>query len=214
MQADFRVRIIQYLHRINSPASAKEISIALNSSKSNIQYHIKFLLESGKIVQHFSSQESHPRGRPEIRYKLPPLKRPDNILHFTDVVLGEATSTLYPTTTLEMFLRNMADKMFPPSIPSETIAETLNQMIKKLNEHQYDCRWEVHQQGPRIFFKNCPYMGLLRSHPELCSLDQSILENHSLMIVKQISRIDDNKPRSCCTFQLQAQTKPKAAISS
>ena len=48
--------------------------------------------------------------------------------------------------------------------------------IQNLNKMNYFAHWEARHEGPRIIFSHCPYAAILPEHPELCQLDEFLLE--------------------------------------
>ncbi|NOH03540.1 MAG: hypothetical protein HND47_17050 [Chloroflexi bacterium] len=49
-------------------------------------------------------------------------------------------------------------------------------MWKKLNDLHYQARWEAGAQGPRLLFGRCPYARVIEGHPEICKMDEAMLE--------------------------------------
>jgi predicted ArsR family transcriptional regulator len=87
------------------------------------------------------------------------------------------------------------------SFADQPIAKRLNSSIEKLNKMNYHARWEAGPQGPRLIFGHCPYAALVGKHPELCQMDEALLEQFMGDSVAQMFKIG-KEGSSLCVFAL------------
>ena len=84
---------------------------------------------------------------------------------------------------------------------NNVLAKRLNLTVEKLNEMNYHARWEAGSQGPRLIFGHCPYAALIGKHPELCQMDEALLEQLMGDSVTQMFKIG-KEGSSLCVFAL------------
>lgn len=198
-----RQRIIDFLYKHTS-SSAEEISNALYMTKENIQYHLKRLGSDGLIEIDTTIRKRGEliRGRPTIYYQLAARVYPSDVLHLADCLLQQFLFQKSSANNQQLIMHELAQLMFIP-VESSSLSQTLQQAIKKLNDHHYQASWEAHLSGPRIYFRNCPYAALLGDHPELCDMDRFILETLIRKSSRQIARMEfGHIYSSSCVFEL------------
>jgi predicted ArsR family transcriptional regulator len=118
----------------------------------------------------------------------------DNLAKLGDAVLVEA-GTLVQMASLAKHLAGDAD------FSGQPIARRLNSSVEKLNQMNYHARWEAGPQGPRLIFGHCPYAALIGKHPELCQMDEALLEQLMGDGVTQMFKIG-KEGSSLCMFAL------------
>jgi predicted ArsR family transcriptional regulator len=110
------------------------------------------------------------RGRPEKIYSLPRAALGDNLSALGDAVLTEAGTSV----RMEALAKRLAGQS---NFANQPLAKRLNLTVEKLNEMNYHARWEAGSQGPRLIFTHCPYAAIIGKHPELCRMDEGLLES-------------------------------------
>jgi predicted ArsR family transcriptional regulator len=80
---------------------------------------------------------------------------------------------------------------------SQPVAKRLNLVVEKMNQMNYHARWEAGAEGPRILFGHCPYGAIIARHPELCKMDESLLEELMGRPATQISKIGQDGSLLC-----------------
>ena len=202
MQTQTRQRIIDFLNKHTS-SSAEEISNALYMTKENIQYHLKRLGSDG-LIEIDTKRKSGKiiRGRPTLYYQLAAPVYPSDVLHLADCLLQRYLSQKTSDNDQLLKMRELARLMFKP-VESSNLSQTLRQAIKKLNDHHYQASWEARLNGPRIYFRNCPYAALLGDHTELCDLDKLIIDTMVKKSSHQIVRMRFyGKSERYCVFEI------------
>jgi predicted ArsR family transcriptional regulator len=200
MPPTIHAQILEYLDR-NPAVSAEEISRALNVTKENIQYHLKILLQDETIERTaISANKTTPRGRPTYLYRLSAQSRQGDIPALADKLLELVLITPSPLSSQPDWLTRLASAMFPFQ-PSTNPTQHLRQTIQRLNQHHYRATWEARAAGPYVYFRSCPYAGLIKRHPELCQLDCAILASILDKTATQISKMDlDSRKPPACVF--------------
>lgn len=162
-----RQKVLTYLTKTRT-ASAREIARGLKMSPATVRHHLRLLTSDGRLeISSVRGREG--RGRPEKVYALPRAALGDNLSALGEAVLAEAGDSVR-MEALAKRLAGDADFLGQP------IAKRLNLTVEKMNEMNYHARWEAGPQGPRLIFGHCPYAALIEKHPELCKMDESLIE--------------------------------------
>lgn len=207
MSATTREQILAYLKK-NASATVAGLSRALDTTIPNIRHHLKALMQAGLIeavVPPPSQRRS--KGRPSALYRLSITARPHNLHHLTSALLELTLSRPQSAPAAADPLSELANHMFNFSDLPSGLTPRLNHALGQLNLHHYQARWEAYAAGPQVKFRNCPYAAILPDHPELCRLDQKILESFTGHPVKMTAQIDPSLPHSACVFQILAAKK-------
>ena len=162
-----RQKILTYFSKTRT-ASAREISRSLKMSPATVRHHLRVLSSDGRLEMSFVRGRDG-RGRPEKVYSLPRSALGDNLAALGDALLSEAGSSVM----MESLAKRLAGDT---SFAGQPIAKRLNACVEKLNQMNYHSRWEAGPQGPRLIFGHCPYAALIGKHPELCEMDEALLE--------------------------------------
>jgi DeoR family suf operon transcriptional repressor len=89
----------------------------------------------------------------------------------------------------------------PPAGPDQTIEERLEKIAEFLTEKGYNARWEIEDNHYELHACNCPFAGVSDHHPELCAMDQAMMQLLLPTAVRQQSRVLDAAPK--CTYIVQ-----------
>lgn len=186
--ATARQKIIAYFTK-NRSSSAREISRALKMSAATVRHHLRVMIADGRLELSFARGREG-RGRPEKVYSLPRAALGNNLSALGDVILVEAGSSV----RMEALAKRLAGES---NFESHPVAKRLNLTIEKLNEMNYHARWEAGPQGPRLIFSHCPYAAIIEKHPELCRMDESLLNELMGDTATQIFKIGKEGSSSC-----------------
>jgi len=177
--------------RKNRSASAREVARALNMSAPNVRHHLGVLLSEGLLEVGAVSQRGG-RGRPEKVYSLSQSALGDNLAVLVNALLEDKVN-------LEAIGERVAKSqgmVFPASQP---LPRRLSLLVEKLNEMQYQARWEAGAEGPRLIFGRCPFAKVIEAHPELCRLDLAMLETAFSRPIAQTTK-PETPLRAGCPF--------------
>jgi predicted ArsR family transcriptional regulator len=193
--------LILELIQKNQTASAAELSVSLQVTRADIRYHLKQLLENHKI-EPAATLKSSGKGRPTVIFRLSSKAQLNNYLQIADLLLSTTSHAEEKNETAEILAASMAKAV--PNTMQRT--RQLNQLISFLDDHGYRAGWEAFPDGPRILFRNCPYSGLIKNHPELCKMDQILLEKVLGIHFDQLQKIDpDSVKIPACVFKISKQ---------
>ena len=189
-----RQKILAYLTKTRT-ASAREISRSLKLSAPTVRHHLRVLAADGRL-EPADARGRGGRGRPEKVYSLPRAALGDNLSALSDALLTEAGSRLRVEALVEHLARRLAGES---SFAEQPLAKRLNLAVEKLNQMKYHARWEAGSEGPRIVFGHCPYATIIAKHPELCSMDETMLSQLMGQSAAQIFKAGQ-EGSSICVF--------------
>jgi len=191
------------LIRQGSPTSARQIASKLDMTEANVRHHLAVLDRDGLInVQ--GKLKRNGRGRPEKLFSLNERLRGDNLTLLSDGLLDLLLDNR-SGQELEKILRSLGQKIKSKLNiidRSRLLASRLPLLIDNLSTNHYQARWEAGAEGPRVLFGRCPYASVIRSHPELCRMDQYLLEDLAGVSAKQTAKIGEQRSL-VCRFQLK-----------
>ncbi len=196
-----RERILYFLE-IHKQGTAAEMSQVLNLTPANIRHHLN-ILESRGLIEIIGQNDTNNRGRPSMMYMLTKDAQDDALDLLTSAALSELSLTKSDAghskrlkSLATAFTQISADQQKSPTI-------RINAAIQRLTELKYKVHWEAQSEGPRIIIEQCPYAKIINRHPELCDLDNQILEHLTgipCVQEKKISRTPEGS--KYCQFQL------------
>jgi len=183
-----RQKVLSYFNKMQT-ASVREVARALKMSAANVRHHLRVLVSDGRL-EISSVREREGRGRPEKVYSIPRAALGDNLSALSDVLWMEAGSSV----RVEALAKRLSGES---NFKSQPMAKRLNLIVEKLNQMKYHARWEAGSQGPRIIFGHCPYAAIIAKHPELCRMDEALLEELMGQSAEQLSKIGQDKSLQC-----------------
>lgn len=198
-----RERLLDYI-REHQAVTVSEISRALRMTPANARHHLSILVELN-LVEAVSVRTGRGKGRPSQVYSLSRRARGNNLAELASVMFDQFLGPMPPgerRAALEEIAVAVEKKLSPgASPPRGHLTQRLVQTVQRLNEMRYHARWEAHAQGPQIILSRCPYEDLVQDHPEICRLDQALLERLLGTAVRQTARLElDKRGLPCCRF--------------
>ncbi len=192
-----RQRILETL-KTRKAATPKELSRALQVTPADVRHHIRKLIEEGLIV---ASGERPPqgRGRPSKIYQL--ARREDNLGLLATALLDELWAGLSAGEQAARTQAVAARLAGEPGDAPRHITQRLYQAVQRLNELNYDARWEAHADAPRVVLGHCPYVAIVDDTPALCQVDAFLLETLLGERVEQTAkRVQNRQGVRVCLF--------------
>ncbi len=183
-----RWKVLAYFDKTRT-ASTREISRALKMSAATVRHHLRVLVSDGRL-EIAAVRGRDARGRPEKIYSLPRSALGNNLAALSDALLTESGSRV----SMEALAERLAGET---SSVNQPLAKRLNLTVEKLNQMNYHARWEAGPEGPRILFGHCPYALILEKHPELCRMDQAMLQKLTGQPARQIFRTGKDGSTVC-----------------
>jgi predicted ArsR family transcriptional regulator len=185
-----RQKVLTYFAKSRT-ACTREIARALKLSPATVRHHLRLLAADGRL-ELTTVHGRDGRGRPEKVYSLPRAALGDNLSALSDALIIEAGARL----SMEALAGRLSGDS---SFAREPLARRLNLTVERLNQMKYHARWEAGSEGPRLVFAHCPYAAILEKHPELCHMDQALLQNLMGQSARQIFRTG-KEGSSVCVF--------------
>ncbi len=186
-----REQILEYLGT-HPMATATELATALGVTPANIRHHLGLLQAQG-LIERAKTRHTAQRGRPAHLYRLTQQAH--------QVYLEPLTRALLDTLRAWSRRRTNGDGHLPPEAllcealcASYTVEEDqplrarLGKAIQWLQEMHFEPHWEAHRFGPRVIFRRCPYASLVQDYPELCRLDELMLER---LLATRVQRLGE-----------------------
>jgi len=198
-----RVRILEYINK-KGLSSTIELSRALKTSPANMRHHLSILVEEG-AVEIVAQRPATGRGRPAHLYSLTSQSQSHNLDRLASVLLDELAAEEHLPSINAARLEKIALRLAGRLPAGErSLTQRLYLAVQRLNQLQYQARWEARSEAPRIIFNHCPYAAILSEHPELCSLDAVLMTKLLSTPVHQTHRLAfDSSGARHCIFALR-----------
>jgi DeoR family transcriptional regulator, suf operon transcriptional repressor len=171
-----RDRILQTL--LNHPRSTiNEMAAAVEINAISVRHHLASLEADGLVSY---DEERHGVGRPRLVYFLTEKGRerfPTNYLRLTTRLLDQLKESLPPSMVNRLFTQ-MATGMaanVTEQVEHLGIEERLNLVQKLLAQEGFTVEWEKMGSQYQIHEITCPYYHIGQSHPEVCTVDQTLI---------------------------------------
>lgn len=198
MMKSTRERILQTL--LNNPWSTiNELAEAVDINAISVRHHLSSLQAEGLVT---AKEERHGVGRPRLVYYLTENgmeQFPKRYLSLTSRLIKQLKESL-PESTVEDIFKQMAVHMSENSSykPDGSIEKKLDLLIKYLSQEGYSVEYEKQGNQYEIYVNSCPYLHLSQDHPEVCSIDETLISAFLSKPVNRISCVNDGD--SQCAF--------------
>ena len=180
-------------------ATALELSEVLHITKADAHYHISNLLRAGLVEVSSDLAQNGMRGRPARSFRLTPISRLNNHKLLLEAILKLHPEILGNKDSLEA----LCNTMTPSSDPSTPLRTRVVSTNAFLTINNYRPTWEASPRGPKFLLHYCPYFSLLENHPEICQLDQAILQRKMGLPVTMLqNRTLSEAMNNPCAFQV------------
>jgi len=206
-----RDRILQTL--LSHPRSTiNELADAVGINAISVRHHLTSLQADSLVT---AEEERHGVGRPRLVYFLTEkgLERfPTRYLRLTNRLLDQLKETMPQPTVNGLFVQmatNIAANYASKS-QSLTMEEKLNLIKDLLTQEGFSVEWEKLGDKYHIREITCPYYHIGQSHPEVCSVDQTVIstvlslpaekiecilrgDNHCTYVIPDLSAVENIK---------------------
>jgi len=178
----------------------------------SVRHHLDILMGED-LVEMSGMRRQNGAGRPSLVYSLTPQATkvfPQRHDALASAMLNELKSTL-PAGQVQEVIRRMGEKAAqeaPAVTPGQPILERLDEVTRFLCQKGYNARWEERNGHYQLHACNCPYAGVSDEHPELCMMDEVMMERLLPEAVRLQSRVLDDVPR--CTYAIMNDESPPA----
>jgi predicted ArsR family transcriptional regulator len=147
----------------------------------------------------------HGVGRPRLVYYLTEKgleKFPSRYLRLTNRLLDQIKDTMPENQVNQLFTRmaeDMADE-YSPQAKGKNTEERLGLLQSLLAEEGFTMNWETRGQQIHIHEITCPYYQIGKAHPEVCSVDQTLISSLLDIPIEKVKCILSGDNR--CTYVL------------
>ncbi|NCP87177.1 MAG: hypothetical protein CO094_10030 [Anaerolineae bacterium CG_4_9_14_3_um_filter_57_17] len=201
-----REKILQSLMR--SPGSTiQELADAVGINPISVRHHITSLQMAGLIR---AEEERHGVGRPRQVYSLTEdgLEHfPTRYLRLTSRLLTQMKEKLPEAVVSEMFTQvatDLADR-HEAQFKNMNIEERLDTMKELLAEEGFVVEWEKKGDTYHIHEITCPYLQVGQNHPEVCTVDQTLISRMLALPAEKIQCILSGAAH--CTYVINQPVK-------
>ena len=174
----------------------------------SVRHHLSTLQAEGMVR---ATEVRQGVGRPHLAYALTEAAHerfPARYLRLSDRLLDELKATLPPQALEEMFAR-MAEGMvaeYAGRLAGKSIEEKMSVLIEVLGTEGFLAYWNRTGETISLTEYNCPYLHLGQRHPEVCAIDQSVIQQMLNAAVEKTTCVLDGGDR--CVFVI---TPPKVS---
>lgn len=201
-----RKRILEIIKE-NNGATVAELAQALDMAPVSVRHHLD-ILQGDNLICVANVERQGNVGRPKQVYGLTDQAVsyfPDNFAALSSVLVRQLKEILPPDQlckTFQVMAQEMAAELEQTADRTESLEERLEQIVLFLNARGYLSRWERIEDETRSGYllhkHNCPYDGVSDEHPELCMMDQ--------VLINELAGCECQRTRSmieeghCCTY--------------
>ncbi len=220
-----RQRILDYI-RLHRYVTAPEIGQVLRMTPANARHHLSVLADQG-LVEVVSDRPGGGKGRPAKVFSLAGQTLGEGLERLTDAALDLIENGLHGNE-VGAALRLLAFRLAKGASKRETNGGSLTESVaelrqsglrshltqrlfgavSRLNELGYAARWEARSDAPRVILGYCPYARILEDHPQLCRMDEFLLEVLLQASAKQVAKLaHDVRGAPYCMFIVREHQK-------
>jgi predicted ArsR family transcriptional regulator len=173
-----RERILQSLLRHPS-STINDLAEAVGINPISVRHHLTNLQVEGLVS---AEEERHGVGRPRLVYTLTEDGMehfPTRYLRLTSRLLSQMKETL-PQPMISKLFSEMATSLaeeYSEQLKGMSMEERLETVKELLAQEGFVVEWEKSGQEYHIHEITCPYLQVGQNHPEVCTVDQTILSN-------------------------------------
>jgi DeoR family transcriptional regulator, suf operon transcriptional repressor len=171
-----RERILQTL--LNHPHSTiSDLAVAVGINAISVRHHLSSLQADGLVN---AEEERHGVGRPRLVYALTEkgLERfPTRYLRLTNRLLDQMKESLPPAAINKLFSSMAADiaSDYSQQVKSLSVEGKLELIKNLLAQEGFSVEWERQGNEFLIHEITCPYYHVGQAHPEVCTVDQTLI---------------------------------------
>ncbi len=189
-----------------------ELSDQLGISPVSVRHHISALQAEGLLN---STEVRRGVGRPHLAYSLTDAAQerfPAKYLQLSERLLDELKASLPPETIEAMFAR-MADGVvaeYSEKLKGMALEEKMPLLIEILGAEGFMAEWNRTGEQLHLTEYNCPYLRIGQRHPEVCTIDSTVISQVLDASVEKINCILDGAER--CVFAITPNIEPSLSV--
>jgi DeoR family transcriptional regulator, suf operon transcriptional repressor len=198
-------RILQTLLR-KPKITINDIAEAVEINPISVRHHLSNLEKEGLIA---ADEERHGVGRPRLVYSLTEdgMERfPTKYLRLTTRLLSQMKETMPGPIVAQLFnqvAEDLADQ-YAADIKGLNMEERLDFVKELLAQEGFTVEWELKDGQYEIHEISCPYYQIGIAHPEVCTVDQTLISRMLAVPANKVQCILNGGAH--CTYVVQAVT--------
>jgi DeoR family suf operon transcriptional repressor len=201
-----RDRILQTLLR-QPRRTINELAEAVGINPISVRHHLTNMQVEGLIN---ADEERHGVGRPRLVYFLTEhgMERfPTRYLRLTTRLLSQMKDSM-PAPVVRKLFSQMADDLaeeYAEQTKGLNMEDRLELARSLLSEEGFTVEWERDGSQYRIHEITCPYLQVGQTHPEVCTVDQTLISRMLAVPAEKVQCILSGD--SQCTYIVQAEAQ-------
>ncbi len=197
-----RDRILQTLLR-TPKRTINELAEAVGINPISVRHHLTNLQMEGLIL---AEEERHGVGRPRLVYSLTEdgmEKFPTRYLRLTTRLLQQLKDTMPKPMVAQLFNQIAEDlaQDYEGQMKGMSMEERLDFVKTMLAEEGFTVEWEKDGGQYMIHEISCPYYQIGVAHPEVCTVDQTLISKMLALPANKVQCILDGGAH--CTYVVQ-----------
>jgi DeoR family transcriptional regulator, suf operon transcriptional repressor len=203
-----RDRILQTLLR-KPRTTINELAAAVGINPISVRHHLTNLQMGGLVG---SEEERHGVGRPRLVYFLTETgmeRFPTRYLRLTTRLLAQMKESM-PAPLVSQLFAEMADGLaedYASQMKGLGMEDRLDLAKTLLTEEGFDIQWEKSGGQYRIHEITCPYLQIGQTHPEVCTVDQTLISKMLAVPAEKVQCVLQGDAQ--CTYVVQAEGIPE-----
>ncbi len=193
---------------VHPRSTINELAEAVDINAISVRHHLTSLQADSLVA---AEEERHGVGRPRLVYFLTEkgLERfPTNYLRLTTRLLDQIKGTLPEPVVNELFAK-MATELGADYAKKAnnmaTMEERLDLVKELLAKEGFTVEWEKRDKQYQIHEITCPYYHVGQNHPEVCTVDQTLISTVLSIPVNKINCV--LRGDTHCTYVIQNDTE-------
>jgi predicted ArsR family transcriptional regulator len=201
-----RDRILKYIKGHNQ-VGVGELAEGLGFSTISVRHHLSALQAEGLIQ---SVEVRRGVGRPHLVFSLTDKAQErfqTKYLKFSERLLDELKATLPPAAIEAMFAR-MAEGMvaeYGSTGQGRSLEEKMDLLVEMLGAEGFMAKWNRAGETITLTEYNCPYVRIGLRHPEICTIDQTVIRQVLSADVEKTTCVLNGAER--CVFVIKPQAE-------
>ena len=199
-----RDRVLQTLLR-QPRTTIIELAEAVGINPISVRHHLTSLQAQGLVS---AEEERHGVGRPRLVYFLTESGTeyfPTRYLRLTSRLLDQLKESLPEPLVSKLFLEIANDMAgdYAEQMKGLSMEERLELAKTLLAEEGFTVEWEKAGAQYKIHEITCPYLQIGQNHPEVCTLDQTLISRMLAVPAEKVQCILSGDAQ--CTYVVQEQ---------
>ena len=204
-------KILQVLLR-KPKIAINDLAEAVGINPISVRHHLTNLQMEGLVM---ADEERHGVGRPRLIYSLTEdgmEKFPTKYLRLTTRLLTQMKESM-PAPMVSKLFSQIAEGMaseYADQIQGLSMEERLEFVKELLAQEGFTVEWEKKDGQYQIHEISCPYYQIGIAHPEVCTVDQTLISKMLALPANKVQCILDGD--AFCTYVVQPSTVKKLGL--